>query len=785
MPIVRSVPSHPGLLGQVHPTKEAVSTTAQGSVSTVIYVHGIGNKPTASVLKCQWDCALFGHAMGDRTRIAYWVNRRYYPLPLNDTCAGADIVEIESPAMGSMGVSREELEQASVDHEEISRLIVPEATGRHQSVLQAIAERMDCGHTIESQQFESSPEIIPLPGSVRRWIARQFTRLLLRDVNDFLFHEDRRAVMVEPLRERLSTLNGPVVVVAHSQGSMIAYHVLRTLEATLEVPLLVTIGSPLGIQEVQDELARIHGSPLRPPRCVRSWVNVADRLDPVAIDPRLANDFDAAGVLTDILERNPDSPSHPHSGTGYLSTPSVRRAVVEAVGPSFAQQLASFSIALDLAERLEDAKQAEAGNSRERFEVLVQLSVEQGIASLDEARERVVGEITQIAGAQVADAKIDPLRSYVAANLTRFETETLAARLRGMRFTRIWQNSVKRTLLNETQHTIQALPARRAYGADGAGIQWAVLDSGVCADHPHFLGNKTIVEQWDCTGTGAIQGGHAPDGHGHGTHVAAIIAGQSPKDLIDSRGRPVELCGIAPQAKLHIYKVLSDDGSGRDSAIIKALDHIRLVNEQAGCLFIHGVNLSLGGPFDRRVYGCGHSPLCQELRRLWQEGVVVCIAAGNEGFAVVATRSGDLDASFDLSISDPANLEEAITVGAVQKEKPHTYGVSYFSSRGPTADGRFKPDVVAPGERILSAFHRLPATTSNKVDDYYVSMSGTSMAAPHVSGAIAGFLSIRREFIGLPDRVKQILGRTCTDLGRDRYLQGNGLINVMQMLATT
>ncbi len=111
-------------------------------------------------------------------------------------------------------------------------------------------------------------------------------------------------------------------------------------------------------------------------------------------------------------------------------------------------------------------------------------------------------------------------------------------------------------------------------------------------------------------------------------------------------------------------------------------------------------------------------------------------------------------------------------------------GRSYFSSRGPTADGRQKPDLVAPGEKILSCRHDAEPDSA-AVDDLYVEMSGTSMAAPHVSGIIAAFLSARSEFTGYPDRVKRILLDSCTDLGRDRPMQGAGLPNLTKMLLTT
>jgi subtilisin family serine protease len=103
---------------------------------------------------------------------------------------------------------------------------------------------------------------------------------------------------------------------------------------------------------------------------------------------------------------------------------------------------------------------------------------------------------------------------------------------------------------------------------------------------------------------------------------------------------------------------------------------------------------------------------------------------------------------------------------------PHTYGVSYFSSRGPTGDGRSKPDLVAPGEKIKSV---VPGGLTQ-------SMDGTSMAAPHVSGAAALLMARHTEFIGQPARVKKILCSTATDLGRERYFQGAGLLDILRAI---
>jgi subtilisin family serine protease len=113
---------------------------------------------------------------------------------------------------------------------------------------------------------------------------------------------------------------------------------------------------------------------------------------------------------------------------------------------------------------------------------------------------------------------------------------------------------------------------------------------------------------------------------------------------------------------------------------------------------------------------------------------------------------------------------------------PHIYGVSYFSSKGPTADGREKPDLVAPGERIVSCRSAKPNDPSPKGTARYVEMSGTSQAAPHVSGAIAAFLSIRQEFIGQPERVKEIFKGGATSLGRGAAFQGSGMLDLMRSI---
>jgi serine protease AprX len=170
-----------------------------------------------------------------------------------------------------------------------------------------------------------------------------------------------------------------------------------------------------------------------------------------------------------------------------------------------------------------------------------------------------------------------------------------------------------------------------------------------------------------------------------------------------------------------------------------------------------------------------------------RSGVVVVVAAGNTGYAFStdALQRRAIAAGRTLTVNDPGNAELAITVGSTHRDMPHVYGVSYFSSKGPTGDGRAKPDLVAPGERILSAAtggmrKAAGGGPRHRVD--YVESSGTSMAAPHVSGVIAAFLSIRQEYVGRPDQIKQIFTSTATDLGRVRDFQGHGLIDAMRAI---
>lgn len=378
----------------------------------------------------------------------------------------------------------------------------------------------------------------------------------------------------------------------------------------------------------------------------------------------------------------------------------------------------------------------------------------------------------------------------------------------------IWPDFDVEPHLHRSIPTVKADAAHIAFCASGKGVVWAVLDSGIQGDHPHFKKNDNLnvtlpIQHMDFTGSGdPLQ-----DPFGHGTHVAGIIAGtlensqleggikaftRTRVDRMDPTTREIKtdikympepidrITGVAPECKVVSFRVLDQNGKGKTSNIIMALNKINEINSYGRSILIHGVNLSVGYGFEAEWFACGQSPLCTEVNRLVKSGVVVVVAAGNTGYGTLQTDAmSAVKSPLQLSINDPGNAELAITVGATHRDQPHTYGVSYFSSKGPTGDGRLKPDLVAPGEKILSCAAGTTAAAINLKTGttcHYVEDSGTSMAAPHVSGAVAAFLSIRKEFIGQPEKVKKIFMDSAIDLGRSRDFQGKGLVDLMRAI---
>ena len=265
---------------------------------------------------------------------------------------------------------------------------------------------------------------------------------------------------------------------------------------------------------------------------------------------------------------------------------------------------------------------------------------------------------------------------------------------------KVWLDGKRKLVLHRSAPQIGA-PAAWEAGYTGLGVTIAVLDTGIDAAHPDFAGR--IVEA-----RSFIEGDPSPaDDFGHGTHVASIAAGSGAADGGVHRG-------IAPDAELLIGRVCRL-GSCSDSAILEGL-------EWAAASGAAIVNLSFGSADTPDV-----DPLEQAINALTAEhGTLFVASAGNEG------GCGGPD---ELQVGSPSTADAALSVGAVNVEDE----LAEFSCRGPRiGDGAIKPDITAPGVNIEAA--RAVGTDvgdEDPVDDFYARVSGTSMAAPHVTGAAA------------------------------------------------
>lgn len=389
--------------------------------------------------------------------------------------------------------------------------------------------------------------------------------------------------------------------------------------------------------------------------------------------------------------------------------------------------------------------------------------------------------------------------------------------------------------LGTSTDTIKADAAMRLFDVDCSAITWAVIDSGIDGSHPAFLdyaaGDRAIridkaydfsslrefasydmladpvrlanaatkvaeklgiivgqAEEWlrklaDDAAQGRpydwetlcklleVQADRLPAEssgrtEGHGTHVSGVLAGDWREN------NSVIFRGVCPTLRLYDLRVLGRSEDDTEFAVISALEFIQWLNRRNGYIVIHGANLSIGLHHDQTMDACGWTPVCRACDETTRSGVVVVAAAGNDGRVADGRGGGGFARFATVSITDPGNTQSVITVGATHRERPHEYGVSYFSSRGPTADGRAKPDVVAPGERIDGP---LPDLGLGQLD-------GTSMAAPHVSGVAAMLMARYPELIGKPEMVKSIIIKSATDLGRERHFQGAGLVDALRAL---
>lgn len=266
-------------------------------------------------------------------------------------------------------------------------------------------------------------------------------------------------------------------------------------------------------------------------------------------------------------------------------------------------------------------------------------------------------------------------------------------------------------------------------GFTGKGIKVAVLDSGIDPNHPDLSGQIEESKSF-------VPGETVDDKHGHGTHVASTVLGTGAA----SEGKNK---GVAPEARLLVGKVLNDSGSGLDSWIIDGMewasDHAKIVS----------MSLGSSEPSD------GTDPMAQAVNRLSEDkGTLFVIAAGNAGY--------------EGAIGSPGAADAALTIGAVDKADK----IAYFTSKGPRyGDMGLKPDLSAPGVNILAARSSLSSGSGS-----YRSMSGTSMATPHVAGAAALLLQKNPGWTGA--QLKEALMSTSKKLNYSPYHIGTGRLDV-------
>ncbi|MFI6464628.1 S8 family serine peptidase [Streptomyces sp. NPDC050538] len=268
-------------------------------------------------------------------------------------------------------------------------------------------------------------------------------------------------------------------------------------------------------------------------------------------------------------------------------------------------------------------------------------------------------------------------------------------------------------------------------GLTGKGVTVAVLDTGVDLSHPDLAQRVSVTKSF-------IDGEDVADRNGHGTHVTSTVGGSGAASAGQEKG-------VAPDATLAVGKVLSDQGSGSESQIIAGMEWA------ARDVHAKVVSMSLGStePSD------GTDPMAQAVNTLSSEtGALFVIAAGNTG-----TPS---------SIGSPGAADSALTVGAVDANDQ----AAYFTSAGPRyGDNALKPDLSAPGVDILAARSQLVAGSG-----YYTSMSGTSMATPHVAGVAALLAQEHPDWTGA--EIKDALMSTSRQLDASVYELGAGRVNV-------
>ncbi|MFR9777219.1 S8 family serine peptidase [Micromonospora sp. MS34] len=306
-------------------------------------------------------------------------------------------------------------------------------------------------------------------------------------------------------------------------------------------------------------------------------------------------------------------------------------------------------------------------------------------------------------------------------------------------FDKVWLDGLRHPTLDVSVPMTGAPQAWQA-GWTGTGVKVGVIDTGVDQTHPDLAGHVAAAENFTADPD-------TLDRVGHGTHVASTIAGSAAA----SQGR---YKGMAPGATLYSAKVCTEVGCP-ESAILAGMTWAA---EQG----VKVANMSLGGPDTPET-----DPIEATLADLTHRyGVLFVVAAGNDGMAGEST------------VNSPGDVEEALTVGAVTK----TGELAEFSSRGPrTGDAGIKPDITAPGVGIVAARSSTSDLWPNAENPQYTSLSGTSMATPHVAGAAAILSQQHPDWT--PERIKATLmaaAQPSDAIGV--YEQGAGFLNVARAI---
>jgi serine protease AprX len=316
------------------------------------------------------------------------------------------------------------------------------------------------------------------------------------------------------------------------------------------------------------------------------------------------------------------------------------------------------------------------------------------------------------------------------------------------------QKMTANPVAEEFATAVEADVAASQYALDGTGVGVAVIDSGISA-HPD-LNDANGVSRVVYSQSFVASDTSAPDKYGHGTHVAGLIAGSGASSGT-ANGYAATYAGVAPNVYLINLRVLDENGSGTDSQVIAAIEQAIALQSTYN---IRVINMSLGRPvFESYTL----DPVDQAVEAAWQAGIVVVAAAGNDGRYAPTDGFG--------TIVVPGNDPAVITVGASMTELTPTRTddqIASYSSKGPTTlDHIVKPDLIAPGNRQVSLrvkggtmdknYPQYEVTSTSGDSEYFV-LSGTSMAAPVVTGTVA--LMLQQNPSLTPDQVKARLMKT-------------------------